>query len=171
MGYDFEVQASAADEISSGAPEDVAAVNARLKAQAVAQLNPDAAVIGSDTVVAVDDAVLGKPADLETAATFLRRLSGREHRVITAVALICDHECVEWIETAKVRFKPLTGAAIAKYLSMVNVLDKAGAYAIQEHGDLLVAGIDGEIETVVGLPLHRLRRELKKIMPSSAATP
>ncbi len=171
MGYAFTVCTPEVEEVSSGIPEEVVAVNAKRKATAVAQRNPGATVIGSDTVVAIGNEILGKPADLAEAADFLRRLSGREHRVLTAIALVRDSECVSWIAASNVRFKVLSESVIAEYLGLVNVLDKAGAYAIQEHGDMIVAGFDGELETIVGLPLHRLRRELKKIMPPSVVTP
>lgn len=171
LGYAFTVCSPKVEEVSSGIPEEVVAVNAKRKATAVAQCNPGATVIGSDTVVAIGNEILGKPADLAEAADFLRRLSGREHRVLTAIALVRASECVSWIAASNVRFKVLSESVITEYLGLVNVLDKAGAYAIQEHGDMIVAGFDGELETIVGLPLQRLRRELKKIMPPSVVTP
>ena len=124
---------------------------------------PDAVVLGADTVILLDGRIIGKPRDLDDARRTLRRLSGRAHRVVTGLALVRrDAPALrrEWSECSTVRFKPLTPAVIEEYLEKVNVLDKAGSYAIQEHGDMLVEALDGELENVIGLPLRRLAAEL-----------
>ncbi len=155
-GLVFEVVPSPAEEVHDATmkPERLCELNATLKAAAVTALRPGATVIGSDTLVFIDDLPLGKPAGLDEARAMLRRLSGRTHRVCTGV-------CIEFPEggrkifhdTTEVDFLPLDDAAIDAYFALVNPLDKAGAYGIQEHGERLVREIRGSFETVMGLPV------------------
>lgn len=158
-GVDFEVMISSAEEIHDSAmkPDDLCEHNATLKAAAVAALRPDATVIGSDTLVFIDDMPLGKPADLEEAKSMLRRLSARTHRVCTGVCVIHPggrqnvfHDITE------VTFLTLDENAIDAYFSLVNPLDKAGAYGIQESGDRIISSIRGSYETVMGLPVDQV---------------
>ena len=128
---------------------------ARDKATAVAA-DDDLPVLGSDTVVEIDDVALGKPVDRADAIRMLGLLSGRTHRVHTAVALAHDGGCEALVDTTAVRFYPLSDAMIDWYTATPEPMDKAGAYAVQGRGGLLVAGIDGSPHTVVGLPIHRL---------------
>jgi len=128
---------------------------ARDKATAVAA-DDDLPVLGSDTVVEIDDVALGKPVDRADAIRMLRLLSGRTHHVHTAVALAHDGGCEALVDTTAVRFYPLSDAMIDWYTATSEPMDKAGAYAVQGRGGLLVAGIDGSPHTVVGLPIHRL---------------
>ena len=155
-GLVFEVIHSPAEEIHDAAmkPELLCEFNATLKAAAVAALRPEATVIGSDTLVFIDDLPLGKPTDMDAARAMLRRLSGRTHRVCTGV-------CIEFPggrrkvfhDLTEVDFLPLDDAAIDAYFALVNPLDKAGAYGIQEHGERIVRGIRGSFENVMGLPV------------------
>ena len=158
-GVIFEVAVSPAQEIHDPAmkPDVLCELNATLKAAAVAALRPDATVIGSDTLVFIDDLPLGKPVDLEEARGMLRRLSGRTHRVCTGVCVIYPgggknvfHDFTE------VTFLALDEAAIDGYFSRVNPLDKAGAYGIQESGERIIAGIRGSYENVMGLPVDKV---------------
>jgi septum formation protein len=139
-------------------------LNAALKAAAVADRNPAKWVLGADTMIVFENSAIGKPADLAEAARFLRRFSGKSHQVITGMALICRQKQVEelWSETSVVSFKNLSDETIREYLEKVDVLDKAGAYAIQEHGESIVEKFSGEIENIVGLPLINLRKLLNK---------
>lgn len=155
-GVDFEVVPSPAEEIHDPAmkPDQLCELNATLKAAAVAMTHPEAIVIGADTLVFIDDVPLGKPADLDEAFTMLRRLSGRTHRVCTGVCVIHPgggknvfHDITE------VTFRSLDDAAITRYFSQANPLDKAGAYGIQECGDQIISGIKGSYENVMGLPV------------------
>jgi septum formation protein len=161
-GLDFEVRVSPAEERHD--PEiplsELCELNAELKARAVAV--GDAVVIGADTLVWIDEEPLGKPADLGEARAMLRRLSGRRHTVCTGVALVhpdgsgeCFHELTE------VRFRAFGEDTIEAYLKAAEVLDKAGAYGIQEHGEMLVEGIEGAFDNVVGLPVEALLRRLQ----------
>ena len=143
-------------------PEALTVENARRKAVAIAAQRPDARGLGADTLVYVDGIPLGKPADLEEAAAMLRRLSGRAHEVCTGVFLAWDGGRTGrgFHVVTEVVFKPLNDTDIAAYHALVNPLDKAGAYGIQEHGDRIIAGHEGSWTNVMGLPMERLLEEL-----------
>ncbi len=163
LGFSFEVIPSAAEEIHDHdmPPAELCETNAGIKAADVARLHPDATVIGADTLVFIDDKALGKPRDCDEARDMLRQLSGRTHSVCTGVALVRHgHPTRSFHEITRVTFRDLSEEQISNYLSLVHVLDKAGAYAIQDHGDLIVKGFEGSFENVMGLPIERLRQEL-----------
>lgn len=133
----------------------LAEVNAGLKARAA--WRPDRWVLGADTVVALEGRVFGKPATLEEARRFLHALSGKTHKVITACALLGHTGGDELFhDTSLVTFHDLSDETISAYLSAVPVLDKAGAYALQEQGELLVERVEGSRANVIGLPVERL---------------
>lgn len=158
-GVIFEIVISPAEEIHDASikPELLCELNATLKAEAVAILRPDAAVIGSDTLVFIDDTPLGKPADLDDARGMLRRLAGRTHRVCTGVCVIFpDGGRKVFHDTTEVEFLPLDETTIENYLRVANPLDKAGAYGIQESGEMIVARISGSYENVMGLPVEKV---------------
>jgi len=129
---------------------------ARDKALAVAGNGVELPVLGSDTVVEVRGAALGKPVDEHDAIDMLRRLAGRSHHVHTGVALAVGGRCESLVDTALVRFRPLDDAMIRWYVATGEPMDKAGAYAVQGRGGLLVESIEGSPNTVIGLPIHRL---------------
>ena len=124
---------------------------------------PDALVLGADTLVCLDTALFGKPATLEEAYQMLERLQGRTHQVVTGICLLHlrKHRQAVFAESTAVTFHPLDDAQNRRYLNRVNPLDKAGAYAIQEEGDLIVEKIVGSYTNVVGLPVERLSAELE----------
>ena len=164
LGLQFDVLPTGADERDEHPVSfhDLAIHNAQVKARDVAVRYPGALVLGADTIVVLANEVFGKPRDLDDARRMLRRLSDQSHSVITGVCLARfseNRESVFTVET-RVRFRPLAGADIEQYLDAVHVLDKAGAYAIQE-GPSIVAGIEGSYSNVVGLPLERLEVELR----------
>jgi septum formation protein len=143
-------------------PLEICQLNAHRKARAVAKRIPDALVIGADTLVFLDNKILGKPRDFAEARRMLARLQGRTHQVVTGVSLIhlrAHRERVFAIST-DVLFHPLDAGQIRDYLSRINPLDKAGAYAIQESGEKIISEISGSYSNVVGLPVERLREEL-----------
>lgn len=143
-------------------PLEICQFNAHRKARAVAKKIPDALVLGADTLVFLDNEILGKPRNLADARRMLARLQGRTHQVVTGVSLIhlrAHRERVFAIST-DVLFHPLDAGQIRDYLSRINPLDKAGAYAIQESGERIVSEISGSYSNVVGLPVERLREEL-----------
>ena len=125
------------------------------KAQSVARQESEAIVLGSDTVIELDNDMIGKPVDLADARAMLRRLAGRGHRVHTAVALVCSARAIDTValSTTVVRMKPFDDLAHERYLSIGESLGKAGAYSIQGEGGDLIDCIDGDFPTVVGLPL------------------
>lgn len=158
-GLDFSVVISPAEEIHDPAlpPDLLCEENARLKAVAVALAHPEATVIGADTLVFIDGEPLGKPADLAAARAMLRRLSGRTHTVCTGVCVIHPGGPAETFhDLTEVVFRVLDEAAIEAYLALVDPLDKAGAYGIQDHGDRLIEAIQGSFDNVMGLPVTRL---------------
>ena len=130
----------------------------------IAQKNRTSLVLGADTVVVCDNLVFGKPGSETEAFSMLKALSGREHSVITGVALCCEKDsiCEQFKVTTKVRFKSLDDEAIRSYMQCVPVMDKAGAYAIQDHGDMLLEKISGSFSNVIGLPVEELSCHLEK---------
>jgi septum formation protein len=136
---------------------------AREKAASVAARHPDAIVVGADTIVVIDNMVLGKPKDSVDAARMLRVLSGRTHTVFTAVAVQRD-ACIEsGVEAVAVTFRHLSNAEIESYIGTGEPMDKAGAYGIQGFGATIVERIDGDFFAVMGLPLGRMVQLLKSI--------
>ncbi len=117
-------------------------------------------VLGADTAVVVDDAILGKPADREDAMAMLRRLSAREHRVLTAVALVGDREATR-LSVSHVRFRAIAAGEAAAYWATGEPADKAGAYAIQGLGALFVESLSGSYSGVMGLPLYETAELLR----------
>ena len=160
LGLEFTVLPAPIDEASIPVegltPDQVVETLARVKAQAVAELYPDRCVIGADTVVVLDGHIYGKPTDAADAVNMLGLLQGREHRVYTGLAVLHGSQCQTAVETTRVWMRPLTLAERQTYVATGEPLDKAGAYAIQGMGSLLVSRIDGCYFNVVGLPLHRL---------------
>jgi len=160
LGLDFEVIPSSIEErISPGTEPDMAAMKlAESKAVDVAHRVEDGLVIGADTVVALDDCILGKPKDEEEAREMLERLSGRWHRVFTGIAVInkATLEKVTTCEESRVKFKDINAAEIENYIRTGEPMDKAGAYGIQGKGALLVEKIEGCYYNIVGLPLFKL---------------
>ena len=164
-GYEFEIIVSPAEEAHDPAlkPWELTEANAQLKAEAIAERFADAVVIGADTLVYLDDEPLGKPRDMDDAENMLQRLVGRTHVVCTGVCLCLGGEAQCFHELTKVTFRNLDTDAIRKYLGMINPLDKAGAYAAQEHGEFIIEKTEGSWTNVVGLPMERLAQELKVI--------
>jgi len=142
-------------------PREHAIRLARGKAEAI--IAPDAVVIGSDTIVVVDGDVLGKPRNAADATAMLRRLSGRSHDVITAVAIAWRGRTESDAEEVGVTFHPLSDAQIAQYIATGEPMDKAGAYGIQGYGATIVRSVDGDYFAVMGLPLQLLVRLLNRV--------
>ncbi|MDE7044893.1 MAG: Maf family protein [Acetatifactor sp.] len=182
IGLSFEVMTSHVEEkISSSEPDRVVEELSRGKAKAVAEepvRDREAAaegallVIGADTVVALDGAILGKPADAEDAFRMLERLQGREHEVYTGVTLLYRAAGASgWTvrsfhERTCVHFYPMTEAEISEYVDTGDPLDKAGAYGIQGFCARYVRGIEGDYNNGVGLPVGRLYQEIKELSES-----
>jgi septum formation protein len=157
LGYEFTVIPSSIDEspIPGEDPEAFVARVAREKGMEVASRVSQSIVLSADTVVTIDGEILGKPADENDAVRMLRKLSGRDHTVLTAVTLINQrkHHTLEGIDRTRVWFMPLSYQDIINYVRRENVLDKAGAYAIQGYAGAYIPKIDGNYFNVMGLPL------------------
>jgi septum formation protein len=158
LGIPFDVKSPSFEERLVAACPAIEQVQffAQGKAQSVARQEPEAIVLGSDTVIEVDHDVLGKPDDLAEARAMLQRLAGRDHHVHTAVALVCSTRAINVVvlSTAVVRMKRFDERVHERYLATGESLGKAGAYSIQGRGGDLVDSIDGDFPTVVGLPLR-----------------
>jgi septum formation protein len=138
------------------APADHVRYSAGMKAQEVAAAFPDSLVIAADTIVVVDNQILGKPTDTADAARMLRLLGGRTHRVYTGVAVLEAGTQRADVECTQVTFRPLSDEIISRYIASGEPMDKAGAYAIQGKGAVLIESVSGCYPNVVGLPLYKL---------------
>jgi len=158
IGLRFEVRPAAEEETPEPdeTPAAFAVRAARAKAELVAAEHRRTPVLASDTVVEIDGRVLGKPVSTSEARAMLRLLSGRTHQVHTAVALTANGRCRSLLDTADVRFRSLDEDTIKWYVATTEPMDKAGAYAVQGAGGLLVESVTGSPQTVIGLPIHRL---------------
>lgn len=168
----FSVVASTIDEQVdlSLAPEQVVQSLALQKANDVFSRHQDAIVIGADTVVVLKGKILGKPQDREDAKETLRALSNQTHSVYTGVAIVLANQPCTFSEETKVTFWPLMDGEIDAYLDSGEPFDKAGSYGIQGLGALFVKEIAGDYFNVVGLPLSKTVRELKKVGILSTTT-
>jgi septum formation protein len=164
MGLAHSVVPAQVRELEAPDADPVVAVehNARIKAEWVANRSPQGAlVLGSDTVVCLDQKTLNKPVDLCEARAMLHRLSGRTHTVYTGVALVGTQLNEVAHVQAQVTFKQLTSDVIEQYFALVNPLDKAGAYGIQQGRDLIIESVEGSVDCVMGLPTEYLEARLK----------
>lgn len=164
---DLIIRADSSEEIKipGEKPEETVCRLALTKAKNVASVSQEnALVVGADTIVVLDDDVLGKPKDEEDAFRMLRSLSGRVHTVVTGVAVLDTETGKEktLAESTKVRFKELSNQEIAAYIASKEPMDKAGAYGIQELGSLFIEGVEGDYFNVVGLPVCKLGKLLKE---------
>ena len=164
-GFPFRVEAA---EIDETLPADLPLTEAiqdlsKRKASAILKLHPDAVVLGSDTIVVLDNTVLGKPADRQEAKEMLRKLSGRSHQVITGFCLLSSRKCHTDVSVSHVHFSPLTEHEIDAYVSSGEADDKAGSYGIQGLAGKFITHIEGDYYTIVGLPLAKVYQELKNL--------
>lgn len=161
---DFMVKVSDIEEVfePSLTPAELVQSLAKQKATDIFKHDQEAVVLGSDTVVVYDGKVLGKPNSAEEARDMLRSLSGNKHEVFTGVAILSAEKEQTFYERTDVTFWELTDTEIDDYVKSGEPLDKAGSYGIQQLGSLLVKEITGDYFTVVGLPISRTIRELRK---------
>ena len=162
---EFEILVSGCDEfVPEGTPaEKVPAILAEQKALAVAKLRPEDTVIGSDTVVVLNDEIFGKPKNEEHAHDMLKALSGKKHSVYTGVAVAEKGEVRSFVQKTEVEFYELSDETIEKYIATGEPMDKAGAYGIQGKGSMLVKGIVGDYFNVMGLPVAETARFLELV--------
>jgi septum formation protein len=140
---------------------------AEIKAEAVAKKYPGTVTVGVDTVVIHSNMLMGKPKDIDEAERFLLTLSGDWHSVISGVCIVKISECVKYIfsDISKVKFRKLNHKIIKDYFRKVDPLDKAGAYAIQEYGDILVEKIVGSKDNIIGFPTEKFFGIMKFVDP------
>jgi nucleoside triphosphate pyrophosphatase len=164
LRLDFQIVPSDVAEMldENLSPLELCQLNAHRKARSVAKKIPDALVLGADTLVFLDHKMFGKPENLAEAKKMLLELQGRSHQVVTGVSLIHlrGHRERLFAISTDVTFRPLTAKQIEEYLAKINPLDKAGAYAIQENGELIISEISGSFSNVVGLPMEKVEAEL-----------
>lgn len=165
-GFDFEVLPADVNEVAPEhlTPAEITLFNARTKALAISAQQPDAIVLGADTIVAFEGEIFGKPRDLDHAFEMVSRLNGRIHEVWSGVWLVRGAPACErgFNEVTRVRFRTLSDAALLAYLQRIGPLDKAGAYAAQDDRGELIESVEGCFDNVVGLPIRALTRALAK---------
>lgn len=164
LGLEFEIIHPEIDESADAdeSPEEYPLRISRLKAESAASMaakDTETVIISCDTIVTIDDMILGKPANLDDAKRMLRILSGRPHRVITSLTMIHIRENkiskeITKTESSMVLFKFLNDSDITAYLSSINYMDKAGSYAIQENGGMIIEKEAGSVSNIIGLPLR-----------------
>lgn len=157
-GVSFSIVVRDTEELKNAAmsPQELCLHNAAAKAEAVFQEYPDSTVIGADTLVFLDGRPLGKPEDEEEARAMLRTLSARTHHVCTAVAIRSPLGMKDLAVLTEVTFRELTEEDILRYMELVDVMDKAGSYAFQEHGEMIISSVRGNTDNVVGLPVREV---------------
>jgi len=157
VGFKYRVVKADVEEELHPTPELTAVKNAEAKVVAARELlEPGEVGLAADTIVVLDGEVLGKPSTREEAVNYLKRLSGRWHKVITGFALLMEGRLVSGYEEALVKFKRMTLREIEWYVSTGEPMDKAGAYGIQGIGALFIERIEGDFFTVMGLPISRI---------------
>ncbi|MDR1192469.1 MAG: Maf family protein [Verrucomicrobiales bacterium] len=150
-------------------PAEIVLANAQRKVRRVADRHPRAIILAADTTVWCAGRFMGKPADRQEAIAMLKFLSAKTHEVLTGIAwrdgTAADGGLKTHVERTRVTFRPLTDALINDYLTKVNVMDKAGAYGYQEHGELIVAHIEGSPTNIIGLPMEIITRWWREAHP------
>lgn len=165
-GLEFEVLVSGVDEAVPEyfTPAETVECLAERKGEAVFALRPDGIVISADSVIVIDDMILGKPRDDEDAKATLRRLSGRSHEVYTGVCLRVGEQKEVFHNATKLQFYPLTEDEIADYVATGESRGRAGSYGIEGLGVTLVESIVGDYSNIVGLPVAETIRRLRKMI-------
>lgn len=164
MGLEFIIRTAQHDETMNpdGDPADEVADVSRRKAYAVQPLcTADDIIVAADTVVVCDGLIMGKPHDFEDAVNMLRRLSGREHQVMTGLTVSCGNRTETKTVITAVRFRPMSDAEIRAYVATGEPMDKAGAYGVQGLAAMFIEGLDGDFYNVMGLPVCTLAAMLR----------
>ncbi|MGF1531289.1 MAG: Maf family protein [Puniceicoccaceae bacterium] len=167
LGVRFAVEVPEVEEVGAGFGRgaQIAMMNARMKAEAVAGLYTHRCILAADTVVCLADQIFGKPSSMEEATAMLEQLSGKAHEVMTGVSMIYRDAGAHWHEVVPttVYFRQLDKETIQRYLDSIDPLDKAGGYAIQDGGEAIIERIEGSYSNVMGLPKRVVREWLKKV--------
>ena len=166
LGARFDIRPTEVEEVEDldHDPEGMVRHNAALKADWVAARHPGEFVLGADTTVHLDGKVLSKPADLDAARGMILSLAGRTHFVYTGFALVCRDRQVRELGgvRSEVTFKPFDRSVVERYFSIVDPLDKAGSYGIQEGSELIVDRFEGSHSNIMGLPLDETKALLQR---------
>jgi len=164
LGIPFQVIVPNVDESSSEdeKPWELVERLSKLKAQAIARIKTDSVVIAADTVVAIDDIIIGKPKDRKDAFEMLKRLSGRDHFVYTGTTVQKGDRVKSFVVCTKVTFDKLDDELIKNYVSSGECDDKAGAYAIQGLAASLISKVEGSVSSVVGLPINEVVNAIRE---------
>lgn len=160
---DFEIKSADVDESLPDGISPSEAVEYLSKIKAEPFRNNDNLVIGADTVVSINNQILGKPKDKSDAHAMLKMLSGNTHEVYTGVSVLLGDKTETFSVATRVKFFELTDDEIDRYIETGEPMDKAGAYGIQGFGSLLIEGIDGDYFNVVGLPVSKLNKIITKM--------
>lgn len=166
-GFDFTVKVKDTNEDfpKSMPAYEVPAFLARKKAEAFREELQNQLVLTADTIVVIDDEILNKPADVEEARSMLKKLSGRQHQVITGVCIMTQENTESFIDIANVFFRTLTDSEIDYYIETCKPFDKAGAYGVQDFiGMVGITRMEGSYFTVMGLPVHKVYEALSKFL-------
>ena len=165
-GLSFEILSKDTDEtmdLKKDLKDEIKRVSYE-KANIIFQNNNDAIVIGADTIVVLDQEILLKPLTVDNAINMLKKLSGKCHQVLTGVTILYKDHTISWCEESIVKFLELSDKQIIEYANTLEPLDKAGGYGIQGKGALLVDSIQGDYYSIMGLPISKVNRILKKIL-------
>jgi septum formation protein len=165
VGWDFEKHVADIDEteLDGENPADYVQRLAKEKAEAVAQNYENTLVLGADTTVVIDDKIIGKPVDVNDARKMLKMLSGREHEVLTGVALVKGNVAKVGLQITSVKFNKMNDEEIEFLVQNGEPLDKAGAYAVQAQAALFIEKIEGDYWNVVGLPINLVYHLMKSL--------
>ncbi len=167
-GYRFSIEPSTAEELHDSDMDvrELTKLNAKLKAEEVAARFPSSIILGADTLVTIDGRALGKPASREGALEMIRTLNGRTHQVMTGVCLMRKEPSltIQHCEVTDVSFKPLSDEELIKYHDLIDPMDKAGAYAAQEHGAVIIEKTNGSWSNVVGLPMEAVKPMFEQLL-------
>jgi septum formation protein len=166
LGISFSVRKPYVHELSEYfCPSLIPVINACRKAESIAHEFPAHTVIGADTVIEFEGRVLGKPETVSEAGKMLISMSGKKHLAVTSVCIRKIEGNVKCVfsDSTEVEFRNFSASTVMEYIGKVNTLDKAGAYAIQEYGDMLISNISGSYDNVIGLPSEKLLLALREI--------
>ena len=166
LGFNFDVVVSEVNELASDnlSPEELVKTLAFQKAKSVFKTHPNDVVLGSDTIVVVDNEILGKPKNQNQAKEMILKMKNREHQVITGVAILSDKENIIFSNTSIVHFNDIEEKEIDKYIKTTEPYDKAGGYAIQGWAARYISAIEGNYYTIMGLPLDKVFEGLNKVL-------
>ena len=163
INLEFEIIKPQVEEVKLPSAKETVLHNAKIKAESVAYKYPKAIIIAADTIVNLDNKIIGKPKSIDEAKSMLTTLSNRWHKVMSGVCIIAPKYYEIWLNTAEVLFAQLSPETVNQYVEIVNPLDKAGSYNIAEQRIKIIKNIRGEKSTIMGLPIEEIKVHLSKL--------